>query len=94
MSCTRVGIGGGYCDRDDVEYIEREESDDEIDDVSASDTLFACRTKQFSVTHDDGCFTTCYAVWEEEEEVQSQLKSFRKWQYRGMQPLCVLDLLI
>ena len=35
ISLPFAGIGGGYCDRDDVEYIDREESDDEIDDVSA-----------------------------------------------------------
>ena len=29
--CT--GLGGGYCERENVEYIEREESDDEIDEV-------------------------------------------------------------
>lgn len=29
-----VGAGGGYCDRDNVEYIDRYDSDDEIDDVS------------------------------------------------------------
>ena len=30
---ARTGFGGGYCDRQDVEYIERGESDDEFDDV-------------------------------------------------------------
>ena len=28
------GLGGGYNERENVEYIEREESDDEFDDVS------------------------------------------------------------
>ena len=32
--CT--GLGGGYCERENVEYIEREESDDEIDEVGKS----------------------------------------------------------
>ena len=27
-------MGGGYCDRDNVEYIEREDSDDEFDEVT------------------------------------------------------------
>ena len=31
---ARTGFGGGYCDRQDVEYIDREESDDEFDDVN------------------------------------------------------------
>lgn len=31
-----AGLGGGYCERDNVEYIEREESDDEIDEVGKS----------------------------------------------------------
>ncbi len=30
---ARTGFGGGYRDREDVEYKEREESDDEFDDV-------------------------------------------------------------
>ena len=30
---ARTGFGGGYCERGDVEYKEREESDDEFDDV-------------------------------------------------------------
>ena len=30
-----VGLGGGYNERENVEYIQREESDDEFDDVSA-----------------------------------------------------------
>ena len=28
-----LGVGGGYCERDNVEYIHRTESDDEIDEV-------------------------------------------------------------
>lgn len=30
-----IGLGGGYNERDNVEYVEREESDDEYDQVSA-----------------------------------------------------------
>lgn len=30
-----TGLGGGYNERENVEYIEREVSDDEYDDVSA-----------------------------------------------------------
>ena len=39
--CSCAGLGGGYCERDNVEYIDREESDDEIDEVSQN-TKFAC----------------------------------------------------
>ena len=28
-----LGLGGGYCERENVEYIEREDSEDEIDEV-------------------------------------------------------------
>ena len=31
--CSYAGIGGGFMERDNVEYIEREESDDEYDEV-------------------------------------------------------------
>ena len=31
--CLYTGLGGGYCERENVEYIDREESDDEIDEV-------------------------------------------------------------
>lgn len=30
-----LGLGGGYNERENVEYIQREDSDDEYDDVSA-----------------------------------------------------------
>ena len=30
---ARTGVGGGYNEREGVEYIEREESDDEFDEV-------------------------------------------------------------
>lgn len=29
-----IGLGGGYNERENVEYLEREESDDEYDQVS------------------------------------------------------------
>lgn len=32
-----IGLGGGYNERENVEYIEREESDDEYDDVSINE---------------------------------------------------------
>jgi hypothetical protein len=31
------GVGGGYCERENVEYIDRTESDDEIDEVCMND---------------------------------------------------------
>lgn len=31
IPCT--GVGGGYMERDNVEYIQRDESDDEFDEV-------------------------------------------------------------
>ncbi|XP_019856906.1 PREDICTED: zinc finger Ran-binding domain-containing protein 2-like [Amphimedon queenslandica] len=37
---ARTGVGGGYCERDNVEYIDREDSDDEIDE-------FGRKKKQF-----------------------------------------------
>jgi hypothetical protein len=30
-------VGGGYCERENVEYIDRTESDDEIDEVCMND---------------------------------------------------------
>ena len=32
----RTGLGGGYNERDGVEYLQREASDDEYDDVSGT----------------------------------------------------------
>lgn len=34
--CTFLGYGGGFNERENVEYIEREESDGEYDEVSYS----------------------------------------------------------
>ena len=31
--CVVLGLGGGFCDRDNVEYVDRNESDDEFDEV-------------------------------------------------------------
>lgn len=34
LCCIYVGIGGGYNERENVEYVDREDSDNEYDDVS------------------------------------------------------------
>lgn len=36
---ARTGLGGGYNERENVEYIEREESDDEFDEVGKATCL-------------------------------------------------------
>lgn len=36
---ARTGLGGGYNERGNVEYIEREESDDEFDEVGKATRL-------------------------------------------------------
>lgn len=41
--CITIGLGGGYNERENVEYIEREESDDEYDDVSTNS--YNCHVK-------------------------------------------------
>jgi hypothetical protein len=58
---ARTGAGGGYNERENVEYIEREESDDEFDEVGELllpidifSTKFLC------------------VVWKKEEEEVSQ----------------------
>ena len=35
----RTGLGGGYNEREGVEYIDREQSDEEYDDVSTCSTV-------------------------------------------------------
>jgi hypothetical protein len=40
---ARTGVGGGYCERENVEYIDRTESDDEIDE-------FGRKKRQFRIT--------------------------------------------
>ena len=39
MVHTAVGAGGGYNERDGLEYIDRDESDEEFDEVS---TMYTC----------------------------------------------------
>ena len=39
-SLVCAGLGGGYNERESVEYIDREESDDEFDDVSYCADIF------------------------------------------------------
>ena len=65
MCFVCVGLGGGYNERENIEYIQREDSDDEYDDVNGLALLCRlCRAYKLHV----------HVVWSTEEKVSFQRK--------------------
>jgi hypothetical protein len=73
----RTGYGGGYNDRGVVEYIERQDSDDEYDEVPSSFTD-RCTISEYSFPFHSSCFKNfvCCEIWSVTSREEQGLQAF------------------